>query len=513
MPIVPPRHARRLIALALAACTALAAAATASAAYDPGNPAQHAQYDAAFTVAAQGYEYGIPLLNMDRTFRTSTSINVPNGRGGGAINQFSHFTKLADARDRTVVAPNSDTLYSMAWLDLSKGPLVVHTAKGTKRFHVLEMLSPYEENFANIGSPPRGYGDGDYLVATKGWKGRTPKGLTKISSPYARLWIIGRTIVYDQADVKNVRRIQNTYRIVPLAKWNPKKPYAYTPPKPKHVDRTINDAHVPGTGAGEDAAIFFDALGDQLKRFPPPKADAPILARLRALGIGPGRHPVAGHKLSDAQLQALRDAVTQGPAKMTSNFVTKYGQTFDALNGWLATQTGRYGTDYTTRAVVDKVGLGAPLPWVSVYPIALSDRTRAPLTGAKRYVAHFTPQTSHPPVKFFWSMTLYDNDGFFVDNVKNRYLVNDRSKLHYNGDGSLDIYIQPTLPTDPTQAQNWLPSPPSSSKTLGFRLLIRLYGLSDSGIQGVVSGTGWHGPSVLPCAADGTTPAGIACAK
>jgi hypothetical protein len=514
MPTALPSRARRLFAPALSLAAALAVgAAPASAAYNSGDPVQKAQYDAALTVAAQGYEYGMPLLNMARTFRTSTSVNVSNGRGAGPVNQFSHFTKLADAKDRKVVAPNNDTLYSMAWLDLSKGPVVIHTAKGTKRFHVLELLDPYEKNFANIGSPAHSYGDGDYLVAPRGWKGRTPKGLKRISSPQNRVWIIGRTLVYGQADLKNVRKIQHTYRIVPLKRWNPNKPYAYTPPKPKKADRKVNEAHVTGTGAGEDPAIFFDALGDQLKRFPPPKADAPMLAKLRTLGIGAGLHPVAGGKLSDAQLQALRDAVTQGPAKVTSNLVSKYLETFDALNGWLATRTGAYGTNYSKRAIVDQVGIGAPLPWVSVYPLALFDITRAPLTGAKRYVAHFTPHTSHPPVKFFWSMTLYDNDGFLVDNAKNRYLINDRSGLRYNHDGSLDIYIQPTMPTNPAQARNWLPSPPASSPTRGFRLLIRLYGLSDKGIEGVVSGSGWHGPTLLPCANDGTTSAGVACAS
>ena len=143
MPTALPRRARRLFAPALALAPPLAVgAAPASAAYDPGDPAQKAQYDAALTVAEQGYEYGMPVLNMARTFRTSTSVNVPNGRGCRPVNQFSHFTKLADAKDRTVVAPNNDTLYSMAWLDLSKGPLVIHTARGTKRFHVLELLDP-----------------------------------------------------------------------------------------------------------------------------------------------------------------------------------------------------------------------------------------------------------------------------------------------------------------------------------------------------------------------------------
>ena len=514
MPTVLSRRARRLFAPALALGATLAVGAgPASAAYDPSDPVQKAQYDAALAVAAQGYEYGMPVLNMARTFRTSTSVNVPNGRGAGRVNQFSHFTTLADAKDRTVVAPNNDTLYSMAWLDLSKGPVVIHTAKGTKRFHVLELLDPWETNFANIGSPAHSYGDGDYLVAPRSWKGRTPKGLKRISSPQNRVWVIGRTLIYGKADLKNVRKIQRTYRIVPLRKWNPKHPYAYTPPKPKKPDRKVNQAHVPGTGTGEDPAIFFDALGKQLKRFPPPKADAPMLAKLRTLGIGPGLHPVASGKLSDAKLQALRDAVTQGPAKVTANILAKYLEKFDALNGWLATRTGRYGTDYAKRAMVDQAGLGAPLPWVSVYPLALFDSTRAPLTGAKRYVAHFSPSTSHPPVKFFWSMTLYDSNAFLVDNPKDRYLVNDRSHLKYNPDGSLDIYIQPTMPTNPVQARNWLPSPPASSPTRGFRLLIRLYGLSDKGIAGVVTGKGWHGPTLLPCASDGTTSAGVDCAS
>jgi len=110
-------------------------------------------------------------------------------------------------------------------------------------------------------------------------------------------------------------------------------------------------------------------------------------------------------------------------------------------------------------------------------------------------------------------MTLYDNDGFLVDNEFDRYLVNDRSKPRYNADGSLDIYIQPDKPANPAQARNWLPSPPATSATRGFRLITRLYGLSDKGIKGVVDGTGWHGPSLLPCAPDGSTTEGVACAS
>ncbi len=501
---------RRL--LVLAALLALPAA-TAQAAYDPSDPAQKAQYDATLPLAERAYQYGMPVLNMDRTFRASTSVNVPNGRGGGPVNLFSPFRKLADARDRTVVAPNADTLYSMAWLDLSHGPLVIHTARPTRRFHVLELVSPWQDNFANIGSPPRSRPDGDTLVTGPRQHIKTPRGMRRISSPYDRAWVIGRTYINGASDLAATRRVMNTYRIVPLRRFDPKHPYAYSPRKPKRADRKQNDAHVPGTGPGEDAATFFDALGDQLKRFPPPARDRPILGELAALGIGPGLHPVAGGKLTDAQVAALRDAVKGGPGKVTSALLRRYLADFDKLNGWLIGRTGSYGTDYELRALVDQYGLGAPQPEVSVYPLTLFDRDRAALTGTKRYVAHFPAGTLPPPVKFFWSITLYDNDGFFVVNPLNRYLRNDRSGLVRNADGSTDVYIQPDQPSNAAQSTNWLPSPQPTAKQTGFRLMIRLYGLSKNGIRGVLDGTGWHAPTVLPCGPDNRTSRGVACAS
>jgi hypothetical protein len=505
------RRAAMALAVALVACAACAGAALAS--YDPSDPAQKAQYDAAFALAARGYEYGVPVLNMERTFATSTSVNVPNGRGGGPVNAFSNFTRLADAKDRTVVAPNSDTLYSMAWLNLSRGPQVIHTARGIARFHVLELLSPWEENFANIGAPDGALRDGDYLVTGPGFRGRVPRGLRLLRSPYDRVWIIGRTLIRGKADLPATRKVMRTYRITPLARWNPARPYAYTPPRPSTVDTTIDQAHIPGTAPGEDPATFFDALGDALRRFPPPAADRPILGELRALGIGPGLHPASAGTLTDAQLQAMRDAVTQGPGTVQAKFVARYLAGFDRYNGWAISALGSYGTDYQLRAMIDKVGLGAPRPQVAMYPLALLDHDRGALTGVKRYVAHFPRADARPPVRFFWSMTLYDSDGFFVDNPIGRYLVNDRSGLHYNPDGSLDVYLQPDAPSDPVQRRNWLPTPQPGAATTGFRLIVRLYGLSTAGIRGVTSGRGWRGPTILACGPQNATAQGVACAR
>ncbi|HMY26505.1 MAG TPA: DUF1254 domain-containing protein [Solirubrobacterales bacterium] len=499
--------------LMVALAGAFALAGPASAAYDPNDPAQKAEYDAAFDLGLQAYEFGLPLLDMKRTYLSSTSVNWPSGRGGGPVNMFSHFRKLADAKDRTVVLPNSDTLYSMAWLDLSRGPVVIHSRKNTRRFHVFELLDPWTENFANIGSPEGAKPDGDYMVASKWWRGKVPKGLKLIRSPYDRVWVIGRTLVKSKADLKNVWKIQNTYRIVPLKKWNPKRPEAYHPKKPKKLDLVKNEAHIPGTGEGEDPAEFFDALGIALARFKAPARDETILARmLVGLGIGPGHFPVRNDELSDPQLAALRDVVTGAPSRMQSGLLSTYIQDFDIHNGWLVARTGRYGTDYHRRAQISRFGLGAPTPNVAMYPVALMDRNKAPLTGAKRYVVHFDPDQAKPPVKFFWSLTLYDNDSFFVDNPIDRYLVNDRSNLKYNDDGSLDIYIQSEAPADPGQMGNWLPSPAPDAAQPAFRLTVRLYGLSKQGIRNLYSGEGWQLPTILPCGVGNQTSTGVACA-
>jgi hypothetical protein len=110
-------------------------------------------------------------------------------------------------------------------------------------------------------------------------------------------------------------------------------------------------------------------------------------------------------------------------------------------------------------------------------------------------------------------MTLYDLDGFFIPNPIDRYLVNDRSDLKYNLDGSLDVYIQADAPKNAAQKRNWLPSPKATAATPTFRLIVRLYGLSASGIKGVVDGSGWQGPTVRPCLDSGKTADAVACAS
>jgi hypothetical protein len=475
--------------------------ASAAASYNPNDPVQAAAYQRAFGLGVQAYVYGIPLLDSNRVFLTGTSVNVPDGAGAGPVNQFSHFRRFTNPSDKTVVAPNRDTLYSIAWLDLRRHPIVVHMPAVKGRFVVFELLDPYTENFANVGSvgrPP-----GDYAVVPRGWHGRLPRGVREIRSPYTRVWVIGRTYIKNAADAPNVVRIQNQYSLTPLNRWGT----SFRPPRPKRVVRRPTQFKVPGTQPGSDAISFFDALGDQLKRFPPPRADQPLLSQLAAVGIGPGMHPSRDPRLDAATLAGLRASVPAGAQQVTADVQKRFVMDAPKNNGWLVARTGRYGTDYTGRAEVDLIGLGAPVSSLAMYPFTITDATLHPLNGASRYVAHFSRRYLPFPVKAFWSLTMYDSHGFFVPNKAGIYLLNNRSHLRYNRDGSLDIYIQPKAPADRVQRRNWLPSPTGAA----FRLIIRLY--KPTSVAGVVSGRIWQPPTVLPCLANGMTSAGTVCAR
>jgi hypothetical protein len=505
------RVARRLAAMrriawvgvlvSLTGLVRLLPAATAGAAHPPNQPGHSAEYQRALRLAIKAYVYGYPLLDAERVFLTSTSVNVPNGAGAGPVNRFSNVRRLTGPSDRAVVAPNHDTLYSIAWLNLRPQPVVVHMPVVKGRFVVFELLDPYTENFVNIGSV--GLQPGNYAVTAPGWHGRLPKGVRRIRSPYTRVWIIGRTYIRSAADTPNVVRIQNRYSLTPLSRWG----MGYRPPRPRHVNLRARQYSVPGTGPGQDPLRFFDALGHQLKQFPPPAADRPLLRRLAKVGIGPGKHPSINPRLSAATRRGLRDGVAEGAREVSSDLASSYAKIAPRHNGWLVSRTGSYGTDYALRAVVDKIGLGAPRSKLAIYPFTVTDSALRPLEGQNRYVAHFAARDLPFPARAFWSLTLYDSRGFFVPNRAHVYLINNRTGVYYNADGSLDIYVQPTPPRDPVERRAWLPSPAGKP----FRLIMRLYEPVD--IPGIISGRSWQPPTVSPCLADGKTAGGTPCAS
>ncbi len=470
----PRRQHLRILTTAIA--LGLAAMAAGGVQASAATPAYQEGYD----LGLEAWKYGLPLVKMDQTFRIQTSVDVPDGRGRGPVNRFSHVRVLANASAHDVVAPNNDTPYSIAWLNLSHQPMVIHVPK-VNRYFVIPLYDPYTEDFRNLGSVRRTE-PGDYAVVGPGQgKVKLPKDVHRIKSRYDRVWIIGRTLNYGSADLSNTRRIQDRYRITPLSRYGT----GFRPKPPGNPDTTPEGVPMPS------GLAFFDKLGYLLRRFPPPAADSAKLGELAQIGVGPGRRPSTDSSLSAETRQGMIDAVAAGPGVLQTAVTVRYVTEAPKHNGWLVLPTGRYGTDYDYRALVTQVGLGALTPSEAIYPVGQTDKSLVPLNGSKDYVVHFEPGQL-PPVDAFWSLTLYDSSGYFVPNPIVRYAIGDRSDLNLNPDGSLDIYVQSTEPSGPAKAKNWLPSPTGAA----FRLTMRLYEPTRAQIPGILDGSGWDPPAI-----------------
>jgi hypothetical protein len=425
---------------------------------------------AAAKAANDAYVYGFPLMEFVRQARQQTSVTVPNSLSDAPLNQFGSARALADARNQVIVQPNNDTLYTMGHVDLAAGALVVHVpAVPNHRYYSFEFLDPYTNVFAYVGTRATGDGAGNFVLTGPGFKGRIPAGLRRIRSPYRRAWIVGRTLVYGSGDLPTVHRIQNGYRLLPLSEFirhgvNWKHP---TPRRVVTKHRTVTEP----TGIA-----FFDALGDALAANPPPAHDAAILRELKTIGVGPRLHPSAEH-LSASTLAALTSAVANGHDNLYSLRLSLAAKSVAANNGWFVppADIAAYGTDYVLRGVVALFGIAANRPAEAMYIIGAVGGS-AFLNGSHDYRIHFAPGQL-PPARYFWSVTMYDQNFFLVPNAINRYEIGNRSPgLVHNADGSLDIYLQHTSPAG--HAANWLPSP-----TGQFEVTLRLYGPKPSALK------------------------------
>lgn len=482
---MPRKSTRPLRRTALAVTLVVAALAAGTGGTASASDSQ-SDYDRGYQLGLEAYKYGLPLLEFDKTHRLQTSVDVSNGHGYGPENQFNHVRQFSTPEDRWVVTPNFDTLYSIAWLDLSDEPQVVHVPKVKDRYWGLHLLDPYTESFATPGSVEKSPA-GDYaVVGPDDADLPLPKGVTRIKSKYNRALLLSR--IYgdnnDAKDIDKVRSLQDKFTIVPRSEY-PKK--NWQPPVPADPDTTIDPAKLPSGMA------YFDQLGGLLAAYPAPAQDQPELAKLAEIGVGPGMTPSTDPSLTADTIAGMTAAAEAGAAIVFADAQALYASSFPSHNGYLTMSAGRYGTDYRLRAVVAQIGLGALPPEQAIYPIAFLDRRGALLNGAKRYVVHI-PVGGSPPAQGFWSLTLYDTAGYLIHNDIDRYVINDRSDLHYNADGSVDLYVQSTPPTDPALAQNWLPSPAGT----GFRLVWRAYAPAPDQIPSMLDGTGWNPPAIMP---------------
>lgn len=415
------------------------------------------------------YVFAFPLVIMDMTMRHMTNVVEPV-QTRAPVGMIGHSTILANADSKFVVTPNVDTLYSIAYMDLSKCSYVLDVPKAD-RYVSYELLNAYTDCVAVLGSGMT-VDHGRFFIRGPGNNDTVPKDCTLVPISTSIVWMIVRTICTDPKDaseMKEIDSIRNKIKITPVSGEAPKKGVQ----DPKYDFIPVKYV------VGMDVAEFFSLFNELSKTNPPSEADAPFMKKIASLGIGPGLD-FDPDKLSDEGKASLKG---MGKKFVEAMAVSKKDYQYD-VNGWRYwdDRMARYGTEYNYRALIALGGLGANPMDMAIYPFCEYDSEGRHLDGKYSYKMHLDRT---PPVKDwgFWSFTLYGDDDFLVANPIDRYCINDRSDVKYNHDGSLDVMISEKEP----KSGNWLPC---GSK--GFHFVLRVYLPKDEVMNG-----SWVPPSIV----------------
>ena len=434
----------------------------------------------AHAIAVDAYIYFYPLMSMDITRKQFTNVEPGKEALKGPANTFVNVPAYPPADFKGVVRSNFDTLYSSAWLDMSKEPVVISIPDTNGRYYLLPMLDMWTNVFASPGWRTTGTKAGTFLIVPPNWRPdlrdriveefKLPKDIQRIDAPTPHIWIIGRTKTDGPSDYDAVHKIQAGFKVTLLSDWGQQPKPVAVKIDPNVDMKTPPKVQVDTMPAGK----YFGAAAELLKSQPPHITDQPIIAQMKKIGIEPGKS-FDITKLEPAVQRALEGA----PEAAQKLMAWKVPTLARVANGWsLNTDTmGVYGNYYLKRAIVSQLGLGANLPEDAIYPLNLGDESGRPLDGANKYTITFE-KGSAPPVNAFWSITLYDSDGFQVGNALNRFAISNWMLFKYNSDGSLDLYFQNESPGKDKEA-NWLPAPKGP-----FNLTMRLYAPKSEALTG-----------------------------
>ncbi len=412
-------------------------------------------------LAANAYIYAYPLVVMDVTRQVMTAASRPDVRSLRApINQIISAPSFPSAEFKDVVRPNFDTLYTSAWMDLNAEPLVLTVPEMGDRYYLLPVLDAWTNVVASPGTRTSGSRGGVFAITGPAFTGQALEGMQVIRVPTRYAWLVGRIAAKPGADEKAVNELQSQIKLVPLSRYADDRFRTVATSVDKRVDTKTPP---PKQVAQMSAQQFFDRFGALTKDNPPSGADIPILASLARIGVVPGRSFDASPLGPD-----IRAAIDRGIVRGQR---TLEEQTALAMSkpGWVTfgSNLGNYGTDYMTRGVVALGGLGANLTADAIYPMAAQDSKGRPLDGHHRYVVRFNQP---PPVKGFWSLTPYDDQGHAVKNDIDRHSIGSEHELTRAPDGAISIYMQADQPNDERSRANWLPVPRGP-----FNVTLRLY--------------------------------------
>ncbi|KAF5886959.1 DUF1254 domain-containing protein [Rhizobium sp. PEPV16] len=434
-------------------------------------------------IAEEGFIYGLPLV-MNYAVMNEFAVDRNSGQFKAPFNEINNMHQVASPVDTAIITPNSDTPYSILWLDLRAEPMVISVPTVEKeRYYSVQLIDGNTYNFGYIGSRATGTEPGSYLVVGPDWNGEEPDGIKQVftsSTPF--VFANFRTQLIDAEDMANVEKVQAGYKAHPLSAFL-KQP---APPAAPTIE------FLPATTAGIKKN-FFEYLDVALQFVPETSRDKEIRAKLARIGIGPGKT----FEFKDLPLEHKAEmliGMKQGDGKV-DKWLTSGNKN---INGWnvgaFFGDEAFYDGDWLMRAGAAKAGLYANDAVEAMYPYTRTDSTGEPLDGSKhKYVLTFPPGQS-PPVYSFWSVTMYDGKSqFLVKNPINRYLINSPMLpgMKKNEDGSLTLYIQKDSPGADKET-NWLPAPDGT-----IYLVMRLYWPKTEAPSILPAGKGtWQPPGV-----------------
>ena len=453
--------------------------------------------------AKDAFVYGFPLVVVDLTKEQFTNFATAQP-AGAPINQFSNKQLFPGPSDTTVVRPNCDTFYSIAFLDLSNGPLVLSIPRTGKQYYMMPLL----DGFTNVipGSPGTRTGDtkgGNYLIRRPHHSIVSESDMEEfkaiIESPTDMIWALGRFQV-DNPDLSDmtingggyVAHLQKKLTITPLSAWGSRP---YTPPTGQtHNIRTANPNDIV---SNMSITEFFTRLNRLLINNPPTNADFPAMKAFAKIGVGVNPEIPFGERRFPAATVTAMDRI---PKLVVDSFTKAGSAPSSGKNGWsvnLNPSMGDYGTDYQMRGIIACIGLGANLVYDAVYFNTAQYQENAEeyelldCSDNQQYQLVLNPV---PPVSAFWSLTMYDETGALVSNSIQRYDVgHNATNPIVPVDNSVTLYIQnETIDATDPRFNNWLPAPQGK-----FNLLLRTYWPTQDGDEdGPILSGSWS-PSAI----------------
>ncbi|WP_238397542.1 DUF1254 domain-containing protein [Anatilimnocola aggregata] len=435
-------------------------------------------------IAEEGFIFGLPIV-MNYAVMNEYAVDAKGSQFKAPFNQLDNTHRVATYEDTAVVTPNSDTPYSVVWLDLRAEPMVISVpAVPLDRYYSVQLIDGNTYNYGYMGSRATGPEAGDYLVVGPDAKVDKPAGIKEVftsTTPFSLA--LFRTQLFQPDDMPNVEKVQAGYKVQPLSSFLKQA----APPAAPKID------FLPATTDGIKQN-FFEYLDAALQFVPESAEDKPIREKLATIGIGPGKK----FELKDLSLEH-KAAVMLG-MKAGDEKVDKFlASGIKKVNGWsIGSFFGNrefFKSDWLMRAAAAKGGIYGNDAAEAVYPITRVDADGETLDGNKHQYTITFPAGQLPPVNSFWSVTMYDGKSqLLIKNPINRYLINAPMlpSMKKNEDGSLTLYIQKESPGEGKES-NWLPAPDGP-----IYLVMRLYWPKTETPSILPAGEGtWQPPAVV----------------